>query len=350
MFTALRRTAALTFVCLSLTALPSLAGNAIGIVTGPKAGTYIALGKDIALVGKQAGLSVEVKESLGSIDNIKRITSKEKVSLGIVQSDVLGFLSRSKNAESVRIAEKLRMVFPLNNEEVHVLARKNITSFKDLTGKRVVVGTDGSGNMVTSINLFSVLGVTPAKMYQVEPPKGIVAVLNDQADAIIFVGGKPVKMFKNMEELAKITEGADAGKLNQVHFLALNDPKLLEEYAPAMITKDDYSYVSEPVPTIAVTSILMAHDFSPRSNSYRREQCRNIDRLAAALRSRIEALRAAGHPKWKEVNLNATVGFWKKDTCAWAEAKAPVEGSPAAGKPAEPLEEDLIGIIRNKPR
>src|SRR5579862_3629075 len=135
------------FIC-ALISGAALADDGIGIVTGPKTGTYYAFGKDIAQVAARAGLDVDVKSSEGSVDNIKRINSSENAALGIVQSDVLGFLSRSKNPESMRIAGNLRMVFPFYNEEVHVLARRNIHSFADLQGKKVAIGEEGSGNML----------------------------------------------------------------------------------------------------------------------------------------------------------------------------------------------------------
>jgi TRAP-type uncharacterized transport system substrate-binding protein len=60
------------------------------MVTGSKTGTYIQFGNDIAGVAKTVGLDILVKDSQGSIDNIKRINSKENATFGIVQSDVLG--------------------------------------------------------------------------------------------------------------------------------------------------------------------------------------------------------------------------------------------------------------------
>src|SRR4051812_38999577 len=89
---------------------PASADEALGIVTGPKTGTYYAFGKDIAQVAGKAGIDVDIKQSEGSIDNIKRINSSENAALGIVQSDVLGFLSRSKSPESMRMANNLRMI------------------------------------------------------------------------------------------------------------------------------------------------------------------------------------------------------------------------------------------------
>src|ERR1700744_621745 len=93
-------------------------GATLGLVTGAKTGTYIQVGRDIAAAAQKDGLTVNVYDSNGSIDNIKRITSKEKVGLAIVQSDVLGFLSRSHNAGSLNTSRKLRLVETLYNEEV----------------------------------------------------------------------------------------------------------------------------------------------------------------------------------------------------------------------------------------
>ena len=47
------------------------------MVTGSQTGTYIKFGNDIAGVAKTVGLEILVKDSQGSIDNIKRINSKE---------------------------------------------------------------------------------------------------------------------------------------------------------------------------------------------------------------------------------------------------------------------------------
>src|SRR5437763_14175472 len=42
-------------------------------------------------------------------------------------------------------SKKIKMVFPLYNEEIHLLAKKGINSFDDLANKRVAIGREGSG-------------------------------------------------------------------------------------------------------------------------------------------------------------------------------------------------------------
>lgn len=327
------------------------ASSSIGMVTGSKTGTYIAFGKDMARIAQKDGLTVNVFDSKGSIDNIKRITSKEKVGLAIVQSDVLGFLSRSKNPESIEIASKLRLVAPFYGEEVHILARRNVTTLADLNGKRVVVGSEGSGSMITAVNIFSTLGITPAQMFKIEPPQGVVAVLNGEVDAVVFVGGKPVKMFKNMESISNIKVGPNAGKLDQVHFLALDDKRLMTDYKPAVITHSDYDFVASDIPTISVTSLLITYDYTRKNDAYYKEQCQNMAKLVTNISNNLIELKASGHPKWKEVDLDAEVNSWKRDECTAAvlaskKAQAPSTVSPVNATSEKGLESDLLNVIR----
>ena len=321
---------------------------AIGMVTGSKTGTYIQFGREIAAVASKDGVTINVFNSNGSIDNIKRITSKEKVGLAIVQSDVLGFLSRSKNQASIATAQKLRLVAPLYNEEVHVLARADIKTLSDLNGKRVVVGSEGSGSMITAVNMFSIMGITPGRMYQIDPPRGVVSVLNNDIDAVVFVGGKPVKMFKNMEDLANITSGPNAGKLAQVHFVPIDDPKLLKEYKAAKLTHDDYSFIAQDVPTVEVTAALITYDYTMKKDAYYQQQCQNMGILAKAMRDHLNELKENGHPKWKEVDLDAKIGSWKHDECSVAPATKTEAAAATVKAPDGSLEKDLLGVVRGK--
>ncbi len=316
----MRKCLALALVCVGGLACfghSALADSSIGLVTGPHTGTYIAVGRDIAVVAGAVGTEVEVKPSGGSIDNIKRINSKENAALGIMQSDVLGFLSRSRNPETMRIASRLRVVLPLYKEEVHVLARKEIRDFKDLQGKNVVVGEEGSGNMLTAVNLLSMLEIKVGDALKLSPPEGVVAVLQKEADAVIFVGGSPIRLFKNLEDLKTKESAKFAPLLKDVHFLPMTDPRMLEEYLPATIEPADYNFVDEAVPTLAVTAYLVTFDFHDADTKKGKRRCKQIGNVAKAVRENIDKLRETGHPKWKQVDLSAPMENWKKDRCSW---------------------------------
>src|SRR5262249_9796120 len=212
----------------SLLLVSQLGAEGIGMVTGIATGTYIQFGQDIAKAAQSVGLDILVKESDGSIDNIRRMINAENASLGIVQSDVLGFLGRSTDPQVRRIASRLRLLFPFYNEEVHLLARADIQRFEDLNGRRLVVGSQVSGNWVTPSNLLRIVNVNPAELIELPAPEGVSAMLTGQADAMVYVVGKPAKLFTAVLELSKDPRFGHLTK--DIHFGPLTHPAMLQEY------------------------------------------------------------------------------------------------------------------------
>ena len=91
---------------------------------------------------------------------------KPYTQMGIVQSDVLAFVSRLQSDPTLkRIANKTKMVFPFYNEEVHLLGRRELVDFDDLAGKRVAIGKEGSGTYLTAKLLFEVSDIKPAEQW-----------------------------------------------------------------------------------------------------------------------------------------------------------------------------------------
>jgi uncharacterized protein len=308
----------------ALLLVPQIPAQGLGMVTGSKAGTYFQFGQDVAMLAQTIGLDLMVKESEGSIANIRRLVSAENAALAIVQSDVLGFLRRSDDPEVRHIAERLRLVFPFYNEEVHLFARKPIRRFEDLAGKRVVVGTKGSGNWLTASNLLLTVKVRPAERIELPPPEAVHAVLRGEADAMFYVAGKPVKLFTAVGQLQK--EPQYANLVEEVHFVPLSHEGLLREYAASSIGPGDYDWVAEMVPTVAVKAVLISYDFSSRRTPYYRKRCEQLSQLGRVVRANVAGLKQTGHPKWKEVDLEDAIGIWERDPCSYSRQRAPETG------------------------
>ena len=312
---------------LGLVLLSPVQAQQIGLLTGSPTGTYYRFGQDIAAVTINSGLEVVVKESEGSVDNLRRLVSQENAALAIVQSDVLGFLNWSSHPAAQRIASQLRLVFPFYNEEVHVLAHKSIQRFSDLAGKRVIVGTKGSGNWITARHMLHLLQLEPAEVIDdLAPPEAVHAVLIGKADAMVYVAGKPVTLFTNMEELVQDPRYTDL--LQSIHFVPLQDAPLLNTYSAASIGPDDYTWVSSTVPTIAVKAVLLSFDFSQGQTPYSRTRCAQLATLSRALHRHFDTLQHTGHPKWKEVNLAHRISIWRRDTCSQALRRDLARGDP----------------------
>jgi len=296
---------------------PVAHGADIALVTGPRTGTYYAFGKDIETLAAEKKMQVVIESSDGSVENIKRINGDRELTLGIVQSDVLGFLSRSQNSSSKNYVSNLGIVFPFYQEEVHVLAREEITDFKELQGKRVAVGEEASGHMLTAVNLFAIEQIVPSQINKITPEEGVVAVLKGDLDAVILVGGKPMKIFQNMEDLTDPENQRYSLLLQHVHFLPLNNAKFYDEYEPTEITPQDYRFVKNIVPTIAVESALVSYQPGSKATKTTKERCETLRRFAGIIEDGLPELKRQGHPKWQEVELKGSLRGWKKDQCVW---------------------------------
>jgi TRAP transporter TAXI family solute receptor len=317
----------------------------IGMVTGSATGTYIQFGHDIAKVASKRGIEIIVKESEGSLDNIRRLQSKENAAIAIVQSDLLGFLNRSKDPTTQSHSQNLKLVFPFYNEEVHLLATKAIQRFEDLVGKRVVVGTNGSGNYLTSNNLLYMLKIKPSRrITNLSPAEAVKAVLTGDADAMFFVAGKPVTLFQNISRLLTDSNPAYAELVDNIHFVPLNNGKMLQEYALSTIGPEDYQWVRKTISTITVKAALVCYDFSKKSSTYYRKRCRQLGQIGQAIRQSFNELKENGHRKWKEVDLDQETGIWEWDNCSRMQSQ-PNQLQPNIGETKEEFEQTILDFL-----
>lgn len=290
------------------------------MVTGTPTGTAFQFGEDIAAVAIRHGLRILVKPSEGSLHNLRRLASGENAALAIVQTDVLGYLSWSVEPTAQHIGAQLRMVFPLHHEEVHILARKSIQQVTDLAGKRVIIGTQGSGTYLTAQRLLRIFDVTPAALIaDLPPPEALHAVLTGNADAMFHVDGKPVPLFTNLQELSGDPRYADL--IDEVHFVPLPRGQLSRVYhsasiGPQDIGPQDYPWVSTTTPTVAIQAVLVGFNFLQRQNTYFQMRCAQLATLGRAIREHIHELQRHGHPKWRDVDLKQRVSVWQPDTCS----------------------------------
>jgi hypothetical protein len=188
--------------------------------------------------------------------------------------------------------------------------------------------------------LLRIINIKPTERIELPPPEGASAVLRGKADAMVYVGDKPAKLFTTFEELRKNPQYAVL--VQAVHLVPLTHDSLLQEYVAATLGPDDYAWLSEDIPTIAVKVVLISFDFSSQSNTYYQKRCEELATLGKLIREDFmvrshssKSLQRAGHPKWREVDLNQGLGIWKRDTCS----------QPAEPKPAIETEETFVRTL-----
>jgi uncharacterized protein len=320
---------------LALVALVSFSSHAaavedMGIITGSDKGTYYQFGLDLQKLVKPAGINLSVHTSKGSIENVYAVYQRPGVPMGIVQSDVLAFVSRVQTDPVLqRIAKKTKMVFPLYNEEIHLLGKKGITDFEDLAGRRVAVGRDGSGTYLTARLLFKLSEVAPAEMVPIDTGEALAELKAGRIDAMFYVAGYPVKLLKE-----------DVTDKDNLVLIPITNKSVLEFYPQAEIPVGVYSWQSTAVNTAAVKAVLVSFDF-------RRRDCDNVGRFAQILSKNLDTLQKSGHAKWKAVDLNYPLRGWEQYDCVRkALGKAPAAaGAPAQRNTQNPVFDAIKGAL-----
>jgi TRAP transporter TAXI family solute receptor len=303
----------LSAVSVLVLAFPLLLGSAaraassIGIITGGEKGTYYQFGLNLTTLLRPKGTEITVHPSKGSIDNIYAVYQKPGVQIGIVQSDVLAFVARVQSDPTLRrIAKKTKMVFPLYNEEVHILGRQGIADFDDLADRRIAIGREGSGTYLTARLLFKVSEVTPKEMVTIDTEEALAELKAGRIDAMFYVAGYPVKLFTE--------QVAEADRLQLV---PITNKSITEFYPPSEIPAATYSWQRASLSTVAVKAVLVSFDF-------RRRDCEVVGRMAQTVADNIDWLRANGHPKWKSVDLEYPLKGWEQYDCVRKYLRKPI--------------------------
>jgi hypothetical protein len=274
------------------------AADDMGIITGGDKGTYYQFGLDLQRLTKPAGVNLTVHTSKGSIENVYAVYQRPGVQMGIVQSDVLAFVSRVQTDQVLsRIAKKTRMVFPLYNEEVHLLGRRGIRDFDDLAGRRVAIGREGSGTYLTARLLFKLSEVAPSEMVPIDTTEALNELKAGRIDAMFYVAGYPVKLLKD-----------DVAEKDGLELIPILNKSVTEFYPRAEVPAGVYDWQRSPVNTVAVKAVLVSFDF-------RRKDCDNVGRFAQTMSRQMSWLLQNGHPKWKAVDLNYPLKGWEQYDC-----------------------------------
>lgn len=301
--------------CLALSVLLSVDSYAnTNMPTGAEGGTYHAIGKDISRIAIPYGLDIKVKSSVGSVDNIRQLLKDENAILSLAQSDVIAALKSSTQATTQSAIKNLRMILPLYQEEVHLLANKSIQTISDLTGKRVGVGRIGSGTHVTATNILNLLNIQTIPSNNLDPVDAYKALLFGKLDAVFFVSGKPINYIQGLlemntrQELKAYAEG--------VHLLPIEDSRLDELYTKTSIDPADYvskngqyKLTDTAITTVSVTAVLVTKAYKDGKTWVEQKRCRQIGKVHKAINRQLPKLAYSGtgkkkyHQKWASVDL-----------------------------------------------
>jgi TRAP transporter TAXI family solute receptor len=278
-----------------------LNSNTVTLISGNPNGTYLYFAYDMSAVLDDGNtLRILPIVGKGAGNNVKDLLYLKGVDMGITQSDILRHFSNTGEL-GANIAGRLRYIARLYNEEMHVLAGAKVKSIEELSGQKVNFSDAGSGTQISARLIFNALGlkVQEVNMGQAD---AFEAIKRGEVAATILFGGKPTAAFAKLN-----ASGTSDFRLLSVPYA----PGLQEDYLPSSLAGTDYPNLipeGEVIETIAVGSVLAVFNWAPDSDRYRR-----VAQFTDALFSKFDKfLEAPRHPKWREVNLSASLTGWQR--------------------------------------
>src|SRR5215470_9070369 len=273
----------------------------VGIAGGIFEGTFFRFAEDLRkAVDDGDEMRVFPIVTRGASSNIDDLLYVKGIDVAVTQSDVFEFFRTQRKISHLEDRINYLIRFPVS--EVAIIARNDIRTIEDLRGKRVDFGDAGSSGSLTSPIIFQRLGIA-VKETPLPAPYTVGAYMRvaaGEVDAAIRVVGKPVPHISGIP--------ANAG----LHFVPIPFTKTFADYYGAgEFTNADYPNLVAPgqrVDTLAVPTVLAVYNWPKGSERYRK-----VERFITRVFQNWDKLRNPPyHPKWRDINLAATVPGWKK--------------------------------------
>jgi TRAP-type uncharacterized transport system substrate-binding protein len=270
----------------------------VGIAGGLIDGTYMRFADELAkILDDGDNLRILPMVSYGAASNLDDLLYLRGVDLAVTQSDVFEYFRTERKTPNLQ--NRVHYILRLPIAELHILASTDVQSLEDLRGKKVNFGPAGSGSSLTGTIVFQRLGVQVEQVL-IDQQSALQKLQSGEVAALVRVIGKPVDFFTRIPPNSGL------------HLVPIPFTNTFADYYTLgeFETKDYPSLVAEgqKVDTIAVPTVLAVFNWPRGSDRYRR-----IERFVEQLFTKWDQfLVAPRHPKWRDVNLGATVPGWTR--------------------------------------
>ena len=274
----------------------------VGIAGGQLSGTYMTFANELAEVLDDGdNMRVIPIVTYGAASNMDDLLYLRQVDIAVTQADVFDYFRTQRKITN--LGSRLNYIVRLPLSEVHILATADIQTIDDLKGKKVSFGPAGSASSLTGTIVFQRLGIQ-VEQALVDNPTALQKLKSGEIAALVRVIGKPIDFF------AKIP--ANSG----LHFLPIPFSKTFADYyALAELSSKEYPTLvaeSQPVETIGVPAVLAVYNWQ-KDGGYGSDRYRRVERFTEAFFSKWDKFQQPPrHPKWRDVNLAATVPGWNR--------------------------------------
>ena len=217
--------------------------------------------------------------------------------LNDIQHNGVDFAIVPANARTTQSKGDIRYVSRLPAETLHILARRGLTTVRQLDGRRVNIGPPGSGSEIAARALFDAEGIEPiittdpADVAQERLRSGEI----DASVVLVAPRAFPEASLPRGFHLLPIPPGTLAG----------------DAYEPTLIEASHYPNLIEDgraVPSVAVANVLAVSD-APNGT----ERGKHLNRFVREFYQRVDLLREiVSSSQWQDLNPAESVAGWQR--------------------------------------
>ncbi|MGH1349295.1 MAG: TRAP transporter substrate-binding protein DctP [Methyloligellaceae bacterium] len=276
--------------------------NTVRIITGGISGTSTTFAMDMASVlnaREGNGLRILPIISTWGEQSLRDILFLQGVDMGITHSAYMNSLRRSDPRLFQNIRNNVKYITKLYNAELHVIARKNIRSLKDLTGKRVNFAEPVNSKGLTAKAILKSFGIQ-VNAFHMDTKLALQKVITGELDAVTIIDGAPIQIIKNLP------------KNSDIHFVPIDlESELSNDLLPANLKNEHYPNLigqGESVSTLSTSVVLAVYNWSKKSPRYEK-----LEIFVNKLFSQVSDFQNnARHGKWANINVAASVPGWDR--------------------------------------
>ena len=274
----------------------------VGIVGGLLSGSYMRFADEMAsALNDGDNLRILPIVSYGAASNLDDLLYLQGVDAAVTQSDVFEYFRTQR--KTANLESRVQYIMRLPIAELHILARNDVQKLEDLRGKKVNFGPPGTGASLTGTIVFQRLGIN-VQQVMIDQPSALQKLQSGEVDAIARVVMKPIDFFSKIP--------ANSG----LHLVNIPFTKTFEDYYTlGEFTKEEYPNLlqgNDRIDTIAVPAVLAVFNWQRKTERYRK-----VERFVQYLFTNWDKFqRPPYHPKWRDINLAATVPGWTRFSAA----------------------------------
>lgn len=239
----------------------------LSISTGGTGGVYYPLGGGMAsiLTKYVPNWAVTAEVTGASVDNMKLINAgKTDVGFSMVDTAWEAYIGVDKFKDGKVPVRTLMVLYP-NRTQVVTVEGTGINSMADLKGKRISVGSPGSGTEILALRLLDAYGLTnEVKRERLSVAESVNAMKDRKIDAFIWSGGLPTAAITDLAA----TPGTKVKLIDHADAIEAMNKKYGPLYVRDQIPAGAYAGVDKPVQILSVWNILAVSEKMPDATAY----------------------------------------------------------------------------------